>query len=84
MAGHMVVSWDNLTGLDASHLTQENEFSLHFKNHRVLLLDKQLNIQRVLLTYESKRRPQRLLFDRETTQLMVGLSSGEVEVFSLL
>jgi hypothetical protein len=63
--------------------SEERVFVADFNNHRVLLLDKQLNIQRVLLTWSSDR-PGRLFYDRETTQLIVGLYSGQVEIFSLL
>jgi hypothetical protein len=63
--------------------SEERVFVADYNNHRVLLLDKQLNIQRVLLTWSSDW-PRRLFYDRETTQLIVGLSSGRVEIFSWL
>jgi hypothetical protein len=60
----------------------ERVFVADYENGRVLLLDKQLNIQRLLLTW-SHDRPKCLFYDRETTQLLVGLESGQVEIFSL-
>jgi hypothetical protein len=63
--------------------SEERVFVADWGNDRVLLLDKQLNIQRVLLTWSSDR-PCRLFYDRETTQLIVGLDSGQVEIFNLL
>jgi hypothetical protein len=64
--------------------TKDQVFVADSNSGRVLLLDRQLNIQRVLLTWSRDRRPYRLVFDRTTTQLMVGFVSGQVEIFSLL
>jgi hypothetical protein len=51
-------------------------------NGRVLLLDKQLRIQRVLLTW-SRDKPRCLFYDEATAQLMVGFLAGQVEIFTL-
>jgi hypothetical protein len=69
------------------HIAQDREervFIADCDNDRVLLWDKRLNILHVLLTWSSGKHPRRLFFDRQTTQLIVGLESGEVEIFSLL
>jgi hypothetical protein len=64
--------------------SEERVFVADSDNNRVLLSDKQLNIQRVLLTWSRHCRPCRLFYDPETTQLIVGLESGQVELYSLL
>ena len=51
-------------------------------NRRVLLLSRQLDIQRVLLSW-SRDFPWRLHYDKDTTQLMVGMESGRVEIYRL-
>jgi hypothetical protein len=56
-------------------------------NDRVVLLDRKLNLQRVLLTWTSHidgiGGPMRLHYDRQTAQLAVGLMSGHVDIYSL-
>jgi hypothetical protein len=64
--------------------SEERVFVADLDKGRVLLLDKQFNIRRVLLTWSRDCRPYRLFYDRETTQLIVGLDSGQVEIYSLL
>jgi DNA-binding beta-propeller fold protein YncE len=94
-AGVIVKSYGGSRGNKLKHLnwpahvaldSEKRVFVADSGNDRVLLLDKQLNIQRVLLTWSRDRRPCRLFCDggRETTQLIVGLDSGQVEVFRLL
>jgi hypothetical protein len=45
---------------------------------------KQFNIQLAVLTWSRERSPQHLFYDRKTSQLMVGLDTGQVEIFGLL
>jgi len=54
-------------------------------NQRVLLLDRRLNIQRVLLSWstESRDAPLRLVCDSDKSQLLVGLYSGRTEIYKL-
>jgi hypothetical protein len=73
------LNWPAHVALDS----EERVFVADCDNDRVLLLEKQLNFQRVLLTW-SGDRPCRLFCDRQTTQLMIGLKSGQVDIFSLL
>jgi len=56
-------------------------------NYRVLLLDRQLNIQRVLLSWKSTGStdnwPCQLVYDSDKSQLMVGLNSGRTEIYKV-
>jgi len=59
-------------------------------NHRVLLLNKQLMLQRVLVTWndpqsltDDARRPSRLHYDRHSGRLLVGLEGGHVDIYQL-
>jgi hypothetical protein len=90
--GVTVKSYGGLRGSDLGHLDwpryialdrEERVFVADYGNGRILLLDKQLNIERVLLTLSHDRGPWRPFYDLVTTQLMVGLLSGQVKIFSL-
>jgi hypothetical protein len=63
--------------------SEERIFVADFGNRRVLLLSQQLEIKRVLLRWTDDG-PLAVFYDRETTQLMIALWSGKVEVYSLL
>jgi hypothetical protein len=64
--------------------SEERVFVADTDNDRVVLLDKQLNIQRVLLTWSRDSGPSHLFYDRVTSKLIVGFDSGKVEIFSLV
>jgi len=56
------------------------------RNHRVLLLTKQLMLQRVLVTWpvsDDAGGPVRLHYDSQSGQLMVGLATGHVDIYKL-
>jgi len=58
-------------------------------NHRVLLLNKQLMLQRVLVTWHPRpdshdaRQPVRLHYDSHSGRLLVGLFYGHVDIYQL-
>ena len=59
-------------------------------NNRVLLLSKQLMLQRVLVTWndpqsltDDARLPGRLHYDRHNGRLLVGLATGHVDIYQL-
>ena len=54
-------------------------------NNRVLLLTKQLMLQRVLVTWPHRdaASPVRLHYDRQSGQLLVALATGHVDVYKL-
>jgi len=55
-------------------------------NNRVLLLTKQLMLQRVLVTWpvsDDARDPVRLHYDSQSGQLLVGLATGHVDIYKL-
>ena len=61
-----------------------------YLNHRVLLLNKQLMLQRVLVTWNdpqsvsaSAEGPFRLHYDRHSGRLLVGLATGHVDIYQL-
>jgi hypothetical protein len=60
---------------------EEQVFVADSDNHRVLLFDTQLNMPRVLLTCSDGLCPWRVFYNRETTQLVVGFTSGQVDIF---
>ena len=75
------------------HLSLDDEERIivdDFFNNRVLLLNKQLMLQRVLVTWndpqsltDDARRPYRLHYDRHSGRLLVGLDSGHVDIYQL-
>lgn len=65
------------------HMTSDDEGQIYVadqKNRRVLMFDADLQVPRVLLMIEGGC-PNRLAFNQETGQLLVGLDSGVVEVY---
>jgi len=57
-------------------------------NHRVLLLNKQLVLKRVLVTWQPQQSddpiyPHRLHYDGHAGRLLVGLFSGQLDVYQL-
>jgi hypothetical protein len=63
-------------------LDSERVFVAEWANGRVISLDRNLKFERVLLTLQHVH-PKRLFYDREIARLMVGLSDGQVGIFSL-
>ena len=89
--GNIVTSYGGSRGsglgqLDApAHIVLDSEERVivaDCANRRVLLLSRQLDIQRVLLSW-SRDYPGRLHYDTVTSQLMVGMQSGRVEIYRL-
>jgi hypothetical protein len=80
---HVDVCGQLTTPLSFAFDNEERIFVADNGNRRVLLLSRQMKAERVLLTWTDDR-PLSLLYDRETTRLIIGLWSGKVEVFSLL
>lgn len=67
------------------HMTIDDEGQIYVadqKNQRVLLFDAEFQVPRVLLMTEGGC-PNRLSFNQETGQLLVGLDSGVVEVYTV-
>jgi hypothetical protein len=54
-------------------------------SRRVLLLDRNLNMKRVLLTWpDPLKAPTSISFKQETGQLFIGFFSGEVQIYRLM
>jgi len=75
------------------HLSLDDEERIivaDYDNNRVLLLNKQLMLQRVLVTWNDPQSltddasgPYRLHYDRRSGRLLVGLVSGHVDIYQL-
>ena len=75
------------------HLSLDDEERIIVADHlsnRVLLLNKQLMLQRVLVTWndpqsltDDARGPSRLHYDRHSGRLLVGLVRGHVDIYQL-
>ena len=99
MTGHMLKAFGSAPGEGVGQLNQPLRLSLDdeeriivadIDNHRVLLLNKQLMLQRVLVTWndpqsltDGARRPLRLHYDRHSGRLLVGLASEHVDIYQL-
>jgi len=66
--------------------SQGNIFVADLDNDRILLLDAQLALRRVIIDKHqlNDKRPRRLCYNEQSAQLMVRLSGGRVSVFAVL
>jgi len=99
MTGHMLKAFGSAPGEGVGQLNEPWHLSLDDEeriivadnlNHRVLLLNKQLMLQRVLVTWndsqsltDDARLPGRLHYDRHNGRLLVGLVTGHVDIYQL-
>jgi len=99
MTGHMLNAFGSAPGEGVGQLNWPCHLSLDDEeriivadngNNRVLLLNKQLMLQRVLVTWndpqslsDSAKNPFRLHYDRHSGRLLVGLDSGHVDIYQL-
>jgi len=99
MTGHMLKAFGSAPGEGVRLLNWPCDLSLDDEeriivadslNHRVLLLNKQLMLQRVFVTWndpqslrDDARRPFTLHYDRHSGRLVVGLASGHVDIYQL-
>jgi len=75
------------------HLSLDDEARIivaDYLNHRLLLFNKQLMLQRVLVTWndpqsltDDPKGPSRLHYDRHSGRLLVGLDSGHIDIYQL-
>jgi len=66
--------------------SQGNIFVADTGNHRILLLDAQLALRRVIIDEHqlNNKQPRRLCYNEQSAQLMVGFRDGSVIVFAVL
>jgi len=99
MTGHMLKAFGSAPGEGVGQLNTPFHLSLDdeeriivadCRNHRVLLLNKQLMLQRVLVTWndpqsltDDARDPVTLHYDRHSGRLLVGLVSGHIDIYQL-
>jgi len=99
MTGHMLKAFGSAPGEGVGQLSAPCHLSLDdeeriivadTRNHRVLLLNKQLVLQRVLVTWNDPQSltddawgPVRLHYDRHSGRLFVGLETGHVDIYQL-
>jgi len=100
MTGRMLKAFGSSAGEGVGHLNEPHQVSLDDEeriivtdtcNNRVLLLTKQLMLQRVLVTWHPRprphsddaRHPARLHYDRTSGQLLVGLDKGHLDIYQL-
>jgi len=98
MTGHVLKSFGSTPGNGVGQLHRPVCVSLDDKervivadaaNHRVLLLNKQLTSPRVLATWRPRSDddtgggPRRLHYDSHTGSLLVGLTSGHIDIYKL-
>jgi len=99
MTGHMLKAFGSAPGEGVGQLNGPWQLSLDDeeriivadrRNRRVLLLNKQLMLQRVLVTWndpqsltDDARGPHRLHYDRHSGRLLVGLVTGHVDIYQL-
>jgi len=99
MTGHMLKAFGSPPGKGAGQLNEPCHLSMDDEervivtdglNNRVLLLSKQLMLQRVLVTWndpqsltDGARRPLGLHYDRHSGRLLIGLASGPVDIYQL-
>ena len=98
MTGRMLKAFGSSPGKGVAQLNTPRYLSLDDEeriivadtsNHRVLLLTKQLMLQRVLVIWNPQpdsynaRHPGRLHYDRNSGQLLVGLEDGHLDIYKL-
>ena len=98
MTGRMLKAFGSAPGEDVGQLKEPCHVSLDdeervivadTQNDRVLLLNKQLMLQRVLVTWHPRpgshdaRGPRRLHYDSHSGRLLVGLNTGHVDIYQL-
>ena len=97
MTGRMLKAFGSAPGKDVDQLStpwraslddEERIIVADTQNHRVLLLNEQLMLRRVLLTWypqssSNARGPHRLHYDISSGRLLVGLRKGPLEVYKL-
>jgi len=99
MTGHMLKAFGSARGEGVGQLNKPFHLSLDdeeriivadYDNDRVLLLNKQLMLQRVLVTWndpqsltDDPKGPFRLHYDRHSGRLLVGLASGHIDIYQL-
>jgi len=98
MTGRMLKAFGSAPGEDVGQLNVAPYVSLDDEervivadslNHRVLLLNKQLMLQRVLVTWHPRPGshdaggPFRLHYDSHSGRLLVGLDKGHVDIYQL-
>jgi len=99
MTGRMLKAFGSAPGKDVGQLNMPVHVSLDDEeriivadrlNHRVLLLSKQLMLQRVLVTWRPPRLhsddvggPARLHYDSQSGKLLVGLGTGHLDIYRL-
>jgi len=97
MTGRVVKAFGSTPGDGVGQLNQPSSVSLDDDeriivadsvNHRVLLLNKQLMLQRVLVTWHPQSlsdvgAPCRLHYDSHSGRLLVGLWNGHVDIYQL-
>jgi len=98
MTGRMLKAFGSAPGEDVGQLKVPGHVSLDDEervivadlgNNRVLLLNKQLMLQRVLVTWHPRpgshdaRCPDRLHYDSHSGRLLVGLFYGHVDIYQL-
>ena len=99
MTGRMLKAFGSSPGEDVGQLSMPCHVSLDdeeriivadYLNDRVLLLTKQLMLQRVLVTWHPRPHsddasyPGRLHYDRHSGQLLVGLNYGHLDIYKFL
>jgi len=98
MTGRMLKAFGSAPGEDVGQLNTPWRLSLDDEervivadafNNRVLLLNKQLMLQRVLVTWHPRpdshdaRHPTRLHYDSHSGRLLVGLNDGHLDIYQL-
>ena len=92
MTGRMVKAFGSTTGYGVGQLNTPYNVSLDDDeriivadtcNHRVLLLNEQLMLQRVLVSDVHPRCPRRLHYESHSGRLLVGLTNGHVDIYQL-
>ena len=99
MTGHMLKAFGSAPGEGVGqhntplHLSLDDEeriIVVDAGNHRVLLLNKQFMLQRVLVTWNDPQSlndraagPSRLHYDKHSGRLLVGLAGGHVDIYQL-
>jgi len=95
MTGRMLKAFGSSPGEGIGQLNAPGHLSLDDEeriivaddlNHRVLLLTKQLMLQRVLVTWpdsDDTGYPSRVHYDSQSRQLLVGLGRGYLDIYKL-
>ena len=97
MTGRMLKAFGSTPGEGVGQLNEPSCVSLDDDeriivadagNHQILLLNKQLMLQRVLVTWHPQspgdvRYPFRLHYDSHSGRLLVGLDEGHLDIYQL-